>query len=160
MTRFTVLSSSYVLYLSLLLSCSKVILACENTPIKQWRKWALYQVHGSLQAVCPENSAQAAFLHAHCPSSVLNICPGAWKWLYRHGPEPCVRKDLRVRIPSSAFTNYPVCADYSSNQGRQRTVPCLPPLLYCLGCGKSLSNCGLTRVVSILLFVVLRYSHI
>ena len=38
MTRITVLSSSYVLYLSLLLSCSKVILACENTPIKQWRK--------------------------------------------------------------------------------------------------------------------------
>ena len=36
----------------------------------------------------------------------------------------------------------------------------LSPLLYCLGCGKSLSNCGLTRVVSILLFVVLHYSHI
>ena len=24
------------------------------------------------------------------------LCPGAWKWLYRHGPGPCVRKDLRV----------------------------------------------------------------
>ena len=70
MTRITVLSSSYVLYLSLLLSCSKVNLACENTPIKQWRKWALYKVHGSLQAVCPENSAQAAFLYAHCPAPV------------------------------------------------------------------------------------------
>ena len=38
MKRNTVLSSSYVLYLSLMLSGSKVLLACENTPIKQWRK--------------------------------------------------------------------------------------------------------------------------
>ena len=37
MARITVLSSSYVLYLSLLYLCSKVLLACENTPIKQWR---------------------------------------------------------------------------------------------------------------------------
>ena len=38
MKCFTVVSSAYVLYLFLLLLCSKVLLACENTPIKQWRK--------------------------------------------------------------------------------------------------------------------------
>ena len=35
---FAMYSSSYALYLSLLLLYSKVLLACENTPIKQWRK--------------------------------------------------------------------------------------------------------------------------
>ena len=38
MKGFTVYSSSSVLYLSLLLLCSKVPLACENTPIKLWHK--------------------------------------------------------------------------------------------------------------------------
>ena len=38
MKGFTVLSSSYVLYLSLLLLRSEVLLACENTPTNQWRK--------------------------------------------------------------------------------------------------------------------------
>ena len=50
MTCFTVLASSYVLYLSLLHLCSKVQLACENTPIKQWRKQAF---HDDLSTVRP-----------------------------------------------------------------------------------------------------------
>lgn len=36
MMHRNVLSSSYVLYLSLLLNSGKVNFACENTPIKQW----------------------------------------------------------------------------------------------------------------------------
>ncbi len=35
MMKMTVLLSSYVLYLSLLLSGSKVNLSCEKTPVKQ-----------------------------------------------------------------------------------------------------------------------------
>ena len=39
------LFSSYALYLSLLLSCSKVTLACENSLAKHWLNWASCEVY-------------------------------------------------------------------------------------------------------------------
>ena len=63
MTRITVLSSSYVLYLSLLLLSSK------NGVSELYNS----KFMDLLQAACPENSAQAAFLYAHCSAPVSQL---------------------------------------------------------------------------------------